>query len=76
MKKIFTLKKIVILLILVLVSGSAGGGCAGTKDAQERRNLMIPKKDELPRNKKYTSVTKRKTNKIKTTKHKKPKKYH
>ena len=39
-------------------------GCSAPKEAQERRNLMIPKKDELPRNRKYTMVEKRKTYKV------------
>ena len=54
-----------IMLLMVLVNG-----CGGPKDAQERRNLMIPKKDELPRNKKYNMVEKRKTYKV-NKKHKK-----
>ncbi|MBN2214263.1 MAG: hypothetical protein JW723_08460 [Bacteroidales bacterium] len=49
-----------IMSVIVLVTG-----CGGLKDAQERRNLMIPKKDELPRNKKYKMVEKRKTYKLK-----------
>jgi hypothetical protein len=49
-------------------------GCGGLKDAQERRNLLIPRKDELPRNKKYNMVERRKTYKYKK-KHKKIKKY-
>lgn len=48
-----------IMLLMVLVTG-----CGGPKDAQERRNLMIPRKDELPRNKKYKMVEKRKTYKV------------
>ena len=48
-----------IMLLMVLVTG-----CGGLKDAQERRNLMIPRKDELPRNKKYKMVEKRKTYKV------------
>lgn len=36
----------------------------------ERRNLMIPQKDELPRNSKYTGVKKRKTYKSNKKKHK------
>jgi hypothetical protein len=48
-----------IMLLMILVTG-----CGGPKDAQERRNLMIPKKDELPRNKRYKMVEKRKTYKV------------
>ena len=49
-------------------------GCGGLKDAQERRNLLIPRKDELPRNKKYKMVEKRKTYKYKK-RQKKTRKY-
>lgn len=55
-------RKILLLVIMVLMVLAAG--CGGPKDAQERRNLMIPKKDELPRNKKYKMVEKRKTYKV------------
>lgn len=48
-----------IMLLMVLVTG-----CGGPKDARERRNLMMPRKDELPRNKKYKMVEKRKTYKV------------
>ncbi len=48
-----------IMSLMVLVTG-----CGGLKDAQERRNLMIPRKDELPRNRKYKMVEKRKTYKV------------
>lgn len=48
-------------------------GCGGTKDASERRNYMMPRKDELPRNKKYTMVEKRKTYAV-NKKHKKTRK--
>jgi hypothetical protein len=59
-----------ILLFLIIVSMAIVTGCRAPKDAQERRNFMIPKKDELPRNKKYTMVEKRKTYKV-NKKHKK-----
>ncbi|MBN2272763.1 MAG: hypothetical protein JXR41_11455 [Bacteroidales bacterium] len=49
-------------------------GCSAEKDVAERRNLMIPKKSELPRNSKYKEPTKRKTNKIKTKKRRRTKK--
>lgn len=52
-----------LLLLIILLMGLATG-CGGLKDAQERRNLMIPRKDELPRNKKYKMVEKRKTYKV------------
>lgn len=71
MKPGITRQRIFIFLIMslmVLVTG-----CGGLKDAQERRNLMIPRKDELPRNKKYKMVEKRKTYKVKK-KHRKRRK--
>ncbi len=58
--------------LIILITGITG--CGAAKDAQQRRNLMIPRKDELPRNKKYTSVEKRKTYKIKKNKTKRSKK--
>ena len=39
--------------------------CSAEKQMAERRNLMIPQRDELPRNSKYIGVKKRKTNKHK-----------
>ena len=59
MKPGLTKQNILLFLIMVLMVFVAG--CSGPKDVQERRNLMIPKKDELPRNKKYHMVEKRKT---------------
>jgi hypothetical protein len=53
-----------ILLFLIMMLMLLVTGCGGPKDAQERRNLMIPKKDELPRNKRYKMVEKRKTYKV------------
>ena len=50
-----------IWILLLMISMVFVTGCGGPKDAQQRRNLMIPKKDELPRNKKYNMVEKRKT---------------
>ena len=45
-------------------------GCNAQKDMTQRRNLMIPQKDELPRNSKYRGVKKRKTYKPKKKKNK------
>jgi hypothetical protein len=53
-----------ILILLIVPLMLLSSGCGGPKDARERRNLMIPKKDELPRNKKYKMVEKRKTYKV------------
>ncbi len=62
MKPGMTRQRMLVFLIMVLMVLVTG--CGGAKDAQERRNLMIPKKDELPRNKKYNMVEKRKTYKV------------
>lgn len=68
MKPVKFIRNVIFLFIVLMMVPAAG--CGGPKEAQQRRNLMIPKKDELPRNKKYNMVEKRKTNKIP----KKPKK--
>lgn len=39
-------------------------GCGAQKDVNQRRNLMIPQKDELPRNTKYKSVKKTTNKKV------------
>jgi len=39
--------------------------CSSAKDIEERRNFMIPKKSEMPRNSRYKEAEKRKTNKHK-----------
>jgi hypothetical protein len=36
-------------------------GCSSQKDMNQRRNFMIPQKDELPKNSKYSSAKKNKT---------------
>ncbi|MFO7657373.1 MAG: hypothetical protein R6W78_09915 [Bacteroidales bacterium] len=51
-------------IIFLLFSVIYIPGCSSSKEVAERRNLMMPKKDELPRNKKYRMVEKRKTNKV------------
>lgn len=50
--------KLLILQALILVIFI---GCSGYKDMQERKNYMIPKKSELPRNRKYKEAKKKKT---------------
>ena len=50
-------------------------GCNTYKDAQQRQNLMMPKKSELPRNSgKYNEVKKKKTYKPSKPKKQKSKK--
>ncbi len=48
--------------------------CDAQKEMAERRNLMMPKKSELPRNSLYKEPAKKKTYKAKTKKHRKTKK--
>jgi hypothetical protein len=43
-------------LILIFLAG-----CSGYKDMVERRNLMMPKQSELPRNRKFREAKKKKT---------------
>ena len=50
--------KILVLKALIFLILTA---CCSYKDMQERRNLMIPKKSELPRNRKYKEAKKKKT---------------
>jgi len=50
--------KLLILQALILLIFI---GCSGYKDMQERKNFMIPKKSELPRNRKYKEAKKKKT---------------
>jgi hypothetical protein len=51
------------ILFLILTAG-----CGSQKDVAERRNLMIPKKSEMPKNNRYKEVENRKSNKIKINK--------
>jgi hypothetical protein len=71
MKINFTKNRIFLICILIILISA---GCSGTKDMQERKNLMIPKKSDLPRNAKYKEPKKRKTYAIKHKKRKKKKK--
>ena len=66
MKFNLTIQKLIFILLIIFVIGISG--CGSEKNALQRRNLMMPKKDELPRNKKYTSATKKKTYKTKHNK--------
>ena len=50
-------------------------GCSAEKQMAERRNLMIPQRDELPKNSKFRSAKKRKTYKPKKKKRNKRKGY-
>jgi hypothetical protein len=50
--KLLMIKALILIIFL---------GCSSYKDMQERRNYMIPKKSELPRNRKYKEAKKKKT---------------
>ena len=50
--------KILVLKALIFFILTA---CSGFKDMQERKNYMIPKKAELPRNRKYKGAKRKKT---------------
>jgi hypothetical protein len=62
-----------ILSLLIICSGF--NGCSAEKETAQRRNLMIPQKDELPRNSKYVGAKKRKTHKPKKKKNRRSKGY-
>jgi hypothetical protein len=49
-------------------------GCSAEKEVNERRNYMMPKTSELPRNSMYKETARKKTHKAKTKKNKKTKK--
>jgi hypothetical protein len=51
------------LSLLIFLSGIIA--CDAEKEVTERRNLMMPKKSELPRNSRYKENDNRKTNKTK-----------
>jgi hypothetical protein len=46
----------VILFLAALIVLSCFYGCNAEKQVTERRNLMMPKKDELPRNSKLLEL--------------------
>ncbi len=72
MKFNLTIQKTLFFLLIILVVGISG--CSGEKHLLQRRNLMMPKKDELPVNKKYTPAKKKKTYKTKPKKKSRSKK--
>jgi hypothetical protein len=44
--------------------------CNAQKDVTERRNLMIPKKSEMPRNSRYSEPERKKAYKVKSKRNK------
>ena len=63
--KIFLLSVSLLLLL---------AGCDAQKEYVQRRNLMMPKKSDLPRNSKYSGSKTTKTYKVRKNKQKKRKK--
>ncbi len=57
-----------ITLFICIISG-----CDAQKEMAERRNLMMPKRSELPKNSLYKEPAKKKTYKTKTKKPRKTK---
>ena len=64
------IKVILLSFVVLLIFGS----CDAEKEAAQRRNLMMPKKSDLPRNSKYAGSKEKKTYKVKKHKTKKKKK--
>jgi len=66
--------KLISIIFIIIISISLNN-CNAQKEAAQRRNLMLPKKDELPKNyKKYDLKETRKSYKVKKGKVKKTKK--
>jgi hypothetical protein len=59
-------KILYILALLILFSGF--NSCSSEKEVAQRRNLMMPQKDELPRNSRYSGIKKKRTQKPKKRK--------
>jgi hypothetical protein len=68
-----TVRKICLCVLLGIFLCSLNG-CGADKDVSERRNYMMPKTSELPRNSLYKEKTQKKTHKTKTKKKNKSKK--
>ncbi|MBN1143283.1 MAG: hypothetical protein JXA72_02625 [Bacteroidales bacterium] len=62
--------KLVILSLAAVIIIPSLSSCSSAKDVEERKNLMMPKKSEMPPNKRYREAEKRKLNKHKTPKRK------
>lgn len=60
----------ILFLLAWLIIFSGLSNCSSSKQATQRRNLMMPEKTDLPRNSKYTGTKKKKTYKPKKKKKK------
>lgn len=63
-------KKLQLYLLVLIIFLAGIAACNAEKDVVERRNLMIPKKSELPRNYRYKEKEAKKTYKAKKKKKK------
>ena len=68
-----TVRKICLFMLLGLFLHSFTG-CSAEKEVNERRNYMMPKTSELPKNSLYKEPSKKKTHKAKSKNKKKTKK--
>jgi hypothetical protein len=68
-----TVRKICLYVMIGLFLHSVTG-CNAEKEMNERRNYMMPRTSELPRNSLYKESAKKKTHKANTKRKKKPKK--
>ncbi len=55
------MKRLIYLIILVFIIPAAYSCSSAEKAAKERRNLMMPKQDELVRNRKFKPPKDKKT---------------
>jgi hypothetical protein len=60
--------KLILYLLAIIILSSGMMACSAAKEVEERKNLMMPKQSEMPRNSRYKEVEKRKTNKVKLNK--------
>jgi hypothetical protein len=68
-----TIRKICLYVLLGMFLHSFAG-CSADKEVTERRNYMMPKTSELPRNSLYKESAKKKTHKANTKRKKRSKK--
>jgi hypothetical protein len=60
------LSKLIIFLLAGVILLPSITACSAAKDVEERKNLMMPKKSEMPPNSRYREQEKRKINKHKS----------
>ena len=69
-----TVRKICLYILLLGIFLHSFTGCGAEKEVNERRNYMMPKTSELPRNSLYKESSKKKTHKVQSQKEKKDQK--